>query len=159
MSNGLPIGLHNGGVPMTQKIPTLQMVCISDSRQCNAGCSYCPSRGLPVKERLPLPDLKRVVDYFVAHTNRAAMKPRELSFVLNTLGEPTLGIGNVTGIADYVERLNGGHLRHPGLLLHVLDQPHGDAGRRGELCGAPRISDRFAAWPACVRVRGASAPV
>ena len=108
MSDGLPGGLHNGGVPMTEKIPTLQMVCISDSRQCNAGCPYCPSRGLPVKQRLPLPDLKRVVDYFVAHTNRAATKPRELSFVLNTLGEPTLGIDNVTGIADYVAYINSG---------------------------------------------------
>lgn len=110
MSNGLPdrlpIGLHNGGVPMIQRIPTLQMVCVSDSRQCNAGCPYCPSRGLPVKERLPLPDLRRLVDYFVAHTNRAAEKPRDLSFVMNTLGEPTLGIENVLGVADYVAYIN-----------------------------------------------------
>ena len=68
LSDGLPVHLHNGGVPMTQRIPTLQMVCISDSRQCNAGCSYCPSRGLPVKDRLPLPDLRRLVDYFVGNS-------------------------------------------------------------------------------------------
>jgi len=86
--------------------PTLKMICMSDSRQCNAGCTYCPSRGMGVKERLRLPDLRRVVDYFVAHTNRAAIKPRELSFVVNTLGEPTLGIESVLGVADYVAHVN-----------------------------------------------------
>lgn len=86
--------------------PILKMICMSDSRECHRGCAYCPSHGLAVKDRLPLPDLRRVVDYFVAHTNRAAMKPRELSFVVNTLGEPTLGIENVLGVADYVAYIN-----------------------------------------------------
>ena len=47
--------------------------------------------------------LRRRSSPFSPYTNRTAMKPRELSFVLNTLGEPTLGIDNVTGIADYVD--------------------------------------------------------
>jgi radical SAM protein with 4Fe4S-binding SPASM domain len=61
---------------------------------------------MPAKERLPLPDLRRVVDFFVDYTNRAAMRPRELFFVLNTLGEPALGIENVLGVDDYVTHIN-----------------------------------------------------
>ena len=84
----------------------IQTVCMSDSRFCNARCSYCPSRGMPVKERLSLPALKRVVDFFVVYTNRAEQKPRELGFVFNTLGELSQGMDNVIGCADYVASIN-----------------------------------------------------
>ena len=86
--------------------PSLQMICMSDSRKCNAACSYCPSRGMAAKSRLSLPDLKGVVDFFVAYTNGVKQKPRGLSFVLNTLGEPSLGMDNVAGLADYVAYIN-----------------------------------------------------
>ena len=86
--------------------PSLQTICLSDSRECNAACAYCPSRGFAAKRRRPLADLKRVVDFFVAHTNSVRGKPRGLSFVLNTLGEPSLGMENVMGLADYVAYIN-----------------------------------------------------
>jgi len=38
----------------------------------------------------------------VTYTNAVKQKPRGLSFVLNTLGEPSIGMDNVAGLADYV---------------------------------------------------------
>jgi len=109
--------------------PPLQTICLSDSRECNAACLYCPSRGRPVKTRLALSDLKRVVDFFVGYTNAVRQKPRSLSFVLNTLGEPSLGMDNVLGLAHYVAYVNSrGRCAVPAYffmsstnLLHVSD--------------------------------------
>ena len=47
-----------------------------------------------------------MVDFFVAYTNRAEQKPRELGFVFNTLGELSHGMDNVIGCADYVASIN-----------------------------------------------------
>ncbi len=106
MRSGVPDELRDGRLFVTTTRIPIQTVCMSDSLQCNAGCTYCPSRGMCAKERLPLRDLERVVDFFVAHTNRLQHKPRELSFVLNTLGEPSLGMDNVIALGDYVAHIN-----------------------------------------------------
>ena len=108
--------------------PPLQTICISDSRECNAECSYCPSHGMAANRRLPLSDLKRVVDFFVAYTNRVKQKSRGLSFVLNTLGEPSLGMDNVAGLADHVAYINSrGHCAVPVYFFmsstNLLDLP------------------------------------
>ena len=87
--------------------PPLQTICMGDSRHCNAGCTYCPSHGMGVRERTSLRDLKRGVDFFIAYTNGVKRKPRALSFVLNTLGESSLGMDNVMGLADYIAHVNG----------------------------------------------------
>ena len=59
-----------------------------------------------MKKRVSLRDLRKVVAFFVAYTNDVQRKPRALSFVLNTLGESSLGMDNVLGLADYVAHVN-----------------------------------------------------
>jgi radical SAM protein with 4Fe4S-binding SPASM domain len=110
--------------------PPLQMVRLSDSRRCNAGCSYCPSRNFSIGRRLSLSELERVVDFFVAYTNGVRRKPRSLFFVFNTLGEMSLGTGNLVGLADYIERVNGGGRCAVSVYLflastNLLDAPDG----------------------------------
>jgi len=61
---------------------------------------------MDAKKKIPLRDLRKVVDFFIAYTNDVQRKPRALSFVLNTLGESSLAMDNVIGLADYVAHVN-----------------------------------------------------